>query len=162
MSSPLPPAFELPDEAPFSDSESSQRSVPGGSGSGLLHGAKTRKPAFRKRQFRFDSDSELAFIRELSVRFPWEGQYGDFGSAWDAVAENLCIAGHNVDEKHAKEKYFALIKTIVLYRPQRSASPMLVFHKMRDKLCLRISRNAWTNGRPKSAWSSMQLRKFRF
>jgi hypothetical protein len=110
MSSQPPPAFELPDEAPISDSDSGQRSVPGGSGSGLSHGAKTRKPAFRKRQFRFGSDSELALLREISVSVPWEAQYGDVGGAWDAVAKNLRTAGHNVDGKRAKAKAFALIK----------------------------------------------------
>jgi hypothetical protein len=110
MSSQLPTAFELPDEAPLSDSDSGQHSVPGGSGSGHSQGAKTRQQAFRKRQFRFSSDSELALLREISVSVPWEAQYGDVGSAWDAVSENLRIAGHNVDGKRAKAKAFALIK----------------------------------------------------
>jgi hypothetical protein len=102
-------AFERLEDPPLSDSDSDQICFPDGSGSGPSQGAKTRH-ALRKRQFRFSSESELALLREISVSVPWEAQYGDVGSAWDAVSENLRIAGHDVDGKRAKAKAFALIK----------------------------------------------------
>jgi hypothetical protein len=103
-------AFARIDDPPLSDSDSDQICFPDGSGSGPSQGAKTRRHALRKRQFRFSSESELALLREISVSVPWEAQHGDLGSAWDAVSENLRIAGHDVDGKRAKAKAFALIK----------------------------------------------------
>jgi hypothetical protein len=102
-------AFERIDDPPLSDSDSDQILFPDGSRSGPSQGAKTRRQALRKRQFRFRSESELALLREFSVSVPWEDQYGDVGSAWDAVSEKLRIAGHFVDGKRAKAKSFALI-----------------------------------------------------
>jgi hypothetical protein len=102
-------AFELIDHPPLSNSDSDQICFHDGSGSGTSQGAKTRQHTLRKRQFRFSSESELAFLREIAVSVSREAQYGYVGSAWDAGYENLRIYGHYVDGKRAKSKAFALI-----------------------------------------------------
>jgi hypothetical protein len=97
--------FERIEDPPLSDSGSDQICFLDGSRSGPSQGAKTWRYGLRKRQFRFSSESELALLREISVARPWEAQYGDVGSAWDAVSKNLRIAGHDVDGKRAKESF---------------------------------------------------------
>jgi hypothetical protein len=65
----------------------------------------------------------------------------DVGSAWDAVAEILRIAGHNVDGKRAKAKN-TLIKNCRSTSTAKERQSGVDVPFAERKLCLRISRNA--------------------
>jgi hypothetical protein len=148
MSSQLPMALARMDDPPLSDSDSDQTCFPNGSGSGPSQGAKTRRHALRKRRFLFSSESELALLWEFLVSVPWEVQYGDVGSAWDA--KTCVLPDMMLTENVQKQKLLRLLRTGGLRMLLGSANPALMYRK-RGTLCLRTLRNAWTIGHAKSA-----------
>jgi hypothetical protein len=64
----------------------------------------------RKRQFRFNTESEMTLLRTVCALTPWEAAYGKTLSVWGQIATVLQSSGLNVDGKRARAKFDSLIK----------------------------------------------------
>jgi hypothetical protein len=73
------------------------------------HVQKDAESSQRKRQFLFNTESEMTLLRSVCALTPWEAAYRKTLSVWRQIATALQVSGLEVDGKRARAKFDSLI-----------------------------------------------------